>query len=61
MSELSATNVLFAVHLVPHFVLQYAVGTLSPYSTEEYGTDTTYYFATTSDAQPTPAPQPDAR
>lgn len=38
-----------------------SLGSLTPYDTETYGSDTTYYLATTEDVQPTPAPQPDAR
>lgn len=38
---------------------QISLGDLTPYDTETYGSDTTFYF--TAGTAPTPAPKPSAR
>lgn len=41
--------------------LQILIGSLSVYSTETYGTDTTYYLADAEDLVPSAAEKPDKR
>lgn len=40
-------------------LLQVSLGSLTPYDTEVYGSDTTYYF--TAGTAPSPAPKPSSR
>lgn len=54
-------KILNAVDHVLRIRSQISLGSLTPYDTKTYGSDTTYYFATTPESQPTPAPQPDPR